>query len=131
VCERAVGDRFVARPEVPVPQVGADLDVGDRPEARGRAELVSEDVVEGRERPGRTGIGGGDVDEGNRGGGIGPERLAHRREPRLRVRDDHALAGLQAVLHERDGAGEVLVLRLVDERVMTQAGDLHRFTMYL
>ena len=117
--EGAVEDRLVPGPQVPLAGVGPELDVGDRAERRGLLQLPGVDRVVGGQGPRRPRVRGADVDERHRAG-VAPERLAERGEAGPRVRHDRALAGGEPLPQERDRTGDVLLRRLVDERVVPQ-----------
>jgi hypothetical protein len=117
VGERLVEDGLVGRPQVPLGGIGAELDVGDRPQRRGARQLLGVHGVVRRESVRRPGVGRADVDEGDRGG-IGSERLAHEGESRTGVGDDGSLAVLESLTQERDRRRHVLLHGVVDERVV-------------
>jgi hypothetical protein len=118
--ERAVEDRLVPDPDVPLVAVGAALDVGDRAQRRGPCELPRVDLVVGGQGVGRPRVGRAVVEE-RHVRRVGAERLAHRRQARAGVGDDRPLALLEPRAEERDRPRDVLVLPLVEERVVTEA----------
>jgi hypothetical protein len=130
VAEGAIEDRLVAGPEIPLVGVGAELDVRDRPQRRGLLQLLGVDLVVGGQGPGRARVSRADVDERHLSGG-GSERVAHHGQPRLGVRDDGSFARLDALPQKRHRAGEVIVLRFVDESVVTESPVFrpHRLAM--
>jgi hypothetical protein len=109
VAERAVEDRLVAGPQVPLAGVRPELHVGDGAELGGLLQLLGVDLVVGGESPGGPGVGRADVDEGHVAR-IGSERLAHHRHSGPGVGDDRALADLEALLEKWDSTRDVLVV---------------------
>ena len=109
MAERAVEDSFVAHPELPFADVRAELDVGDGAERGFLLELLDVDLEVGGQRPRRPYVRRANVDKRDLRR-VGPELLAHHREPRLRVRDDRSLACLDPLLQERHGVSEVALL---------------------
>jgi hypothetical protein len=130
VGEGAVEDGLVDGPEIPFGGIGAELHVGDGPQSRRLLQLFGVDLVVRRQGSRRPRVGRADVDEHHMLG-VGAKRVAHHREPRLRVSDDRALARLDPLQQKRDRAREELVLRFVDECVVSKsfAPMAHRLPM--
>jgi hypothetical protein len=116
-----VGHRLVARPLLPVPGRGADLDVGYGTYRARPSKLPEKRTVVGRDGACRARVDEAVVDEAHPVG-IRAQRVAHHGEPAARVRDEASLVGREALSQESDGALDVLLVRLVDECVVAESG---------